>query len=67
MQEVLIEFILYPLIDTRWGTEFFGHRDFITSEITIKAGTVSQEASGGKKTELSAAAFKVNNGNLEVL
>ena len=38
-----------------------------TSEITIKAGTVNQEASGGKKTELSAAAFKVNNGNLEVL
>jgi uncharacterized protein involved in type VI secretion and phage assembly len=38
-----------------------------TSEITIKAGTVKQEASGGKKTELSAAAFKVNNGNLEVL
>lgn len=38
-----------------------------TSEITIKSGSVIQEASGGKKTELSAASFKVNNGNLEVL
>jgi len=38
-----------------------------TSEITIKAGTVNQEASGGKKTVLSSASFKVNNGNLEVL
>jgi len=45
-----------------------GHSITMTSsEITIKAGTVNQEASGGKKTVLSSASFKVNNGNLEVL
>jgi uncharacterized protein involved in type VI secretion and phage assembly len=38
-----------------------------TSDITIKGATVNLEASGGKKAVLSAASFKVNNGNLEVL
>jgi len=38
-----------------------------TSEITIKASSVNQKASGGKTTELSSASFKVNSGNLEVL
>lgn len=38
-----------------------------TSAITIKASTINQEASGGKKAVLSSASFKVNNGNLEVL
>lgn len=35
--------------------------------ITIKSASVIQEASGGKKTNLSSASFKVNDGNLEVL
>lgn len=38
-----------------------------TSTITIKASSIDQEASGGKKTVLSSASFRVNNGNLEVL
>lgn len=38
-----------------------------TSEITIKASIINQEASGGRKVVLSAASFKVYNGNLEVL
>lgn len=40
---------------------------FTTSEIVVKSATVKQEASAGKKTELSASSFKVNDGNLEVL
>jgi len=38
-----------------------------TNEIKIKSGSVIQEASGSKITELSSASFKVNSGNLEVL
>jgi uncharacterized protein involved in type VI secretion and phage assembly len=44
------------------------------SEITLtaqdilhKSSTVKQEAAGGRKTELSSASFKVNDGSLEVL
>lgn len=40
---------------------------FTTDEIVIKSAAINQEASGGKKTNLSSASFKVNNGNLEVL
>jgi uncharacterized protein involved in type VI secretion and phage assembly len=36
-------------------------------EILHKSSTVKQESSGGRKTELSAASYKVNNGALEVL
>lgn len=36
-------------------------------EILHKSSTVKQEASGGRKTELSAAGFKVNDVSLEVL
>jgi uncharacterized protein involved in type VI secretion and phage assembly len=36
-------------------------------EILHKSSTVKQEASGGRKTELSAASFKVNDGSMEVL
>jgi uncharacterized protein involved in type VI secretion and phage assembly len=40
---------------------------FTSNEIVIKSATVKQEASGGKKTNLSSASFKVNDGNMEVL
>jgi uncharacterized protein involved in type VI secretion and phage assembly len=36
-------------------------------EILHKSSTVKQEASGGRKTELSSASFKVNDGSMEVL
>lgn len=36
-------------------------------EILHKSSTVKQEAAGGRKTELAAASFKVNDGALEVL
>lgn len=36
-------------------------------EILHKSSTVKQEAAGGRKTELSAASFKVNDGAAEVL
>ena len=36
-------------------------------EIVHKSATVRQEASGGRKTDLSAASFMVNDGALEVL
>ncbi len=36
------------------------------SEIVIKSATVRQEGSGGRKTVLSATAFRVNDGGLEV-
>lgn len=36
-------------------------------EILHKSSTVKQEASGGRKTELSAASYKVNDGAMEVL
>ncbi len=36
-------------------------------EIVIKSSAVKQEAAGGRKTELSAASFRVNNGSMEVL
>jgi uncharacterized protein involved in type VI secretion and phage assembly len=36
-------------------------------EILHKSTTVKQEAGGGRKTELSAASFKVNDGSMEVL
>jgi uncharacterized protein involved in type VI secretion and phage assembly len=36
-------------------------------EITQKSQFVKAEAAGGKKTELSAISFNVNNGGLEVL
>jgi uncharacterized protein involved in type VI secretion and phage assembly len=36
-------------------------------EILVKSSTVRQEASGGRKTDLSAASFKVNDGSMEVL
>jgi uncharacterized protein involved in type VI secretion and phage assembly len=36
-------------------------------EIVHKSSTVKQEAAGGRKTELSAASFKVNDGSVEVL
>lgn len=36
-------------------------------EIVIKSSAVKQEAAGGRKTELSSASFKVNNGSMEVL
>ena len=45
-----------------------GSRIQLTSQdITHKSSTVKQEAAGGKKTELSAASYSVNNGALEVL
>jgi uncharacterized protein involved in type VI secretion and phage assembly len=36
-------------------------------DIVIKSSAVNQEASGGRKTELTAASFRVNNGSVEVL
>jgi len=36
-------------------------------DITVKSSTVKSEATGGKKTELSAVSFSVNDGALEVL
>lgn len=36
-------------------------------EILHKSSTVKQEAAGGRKTELSAASYKVNDGAMEVL
>src|SRR5262249_24309551 len=36
-------------------------------DILHKSNTVKQEAAGGRKTELSAASFKVNDGSMEVL
>ncbi|MDT5156600.1 MAG: hypothetical protein QOC61_1948 [Acidobacteriota bacterium] len=36
-------------------------------EILHKSSTVRQEAAGGRKTELSAASYKVNDGSMEVL
>lgn len=36
-------------------------------EILHKSSTVKQEAAGGRKTELSSASFKVNDGSAEVL
>lgn len=36
-------------------------------EILIKSSTVKEEASGGRKTDLSAAGFRVNDGSMEVL
>ena len=36
-------------------------------EIVHKSSTIKQEASGGRKTELSAASYKVNDGAMEVL
>ena len=36
-------------------------------EIVIKSSAVNQEAAGGRKTELSSASFRVNNGSAEVL
>lgn len=45
-----------------------GSRILITAlDVTIKSSTVTTEATGGKKTELSAVSFNVNNGGLEVL
>jgi len=37
------------------------------TEVTVKSSTVKTEATGGKKTELSAVSFSVNDGALEVL
>jgi len=37
------------------------------TDITVKSSTVKTEATGGKKTELSAVSFSVNDGALEVL
>ena len=37
------------------------------NDILVKSSTVKTEATGGKKTELSAVSFKVNDGALEVL
>jgi hypothetical protein len=36
-------------------------------ELLLKSSTVTCEGSGGKKTELSAVSYNVNNGTLEVL
>ena len=36
-------------------------------EIVVKSSAVKQEAAGGRKTELSSASFRVNNGSMEVL
>jgi uncharacterized protein involved in type VI secretion and phage assembly len=36
-------------------------------DVTVKSSTVKTEATGGKKTELSAVSFSVNDGALEVL
>lgn len=36
-------------------------------DITLKSSSVKTEATGGKKTELSAVSFSVNDGALEVL
>ncbi len=36
-------------------------------EISARSQSVIQEASGGRKTNLSAASFNVNNGSVEVL
>jgi hypothetical protein len=36
-------------------------------EILHKSSSVKQEAAGGRKTELSSASFKVNDGSVEVL
>jgi len=36
-------------------------------EILHKSSSVKQEAAGGRKTELSSASYKVNDGSLEVL
>jgi uncharacterized protein involved in type VI secretion and phage assembly len=38
-----------------------------SNEILHKSSTVKQEAAGGRKTDLSSASFKVNDGSLEVL
>jgi uncharacterized protein involved in type VI secretion and phage assembly len=37
------------------------------TDVTVKSSTVKTEATGGKKTELSAVCFSVNDGALEVL
>jgi len=37
------------------------------AEIVVKSSAVKQEAAGGRKTELSSASFKVNDGSMEVL
>jgi uncharacterized protein involved in type VI secretion and phage assembly len=37
------------------------------NDVTVKSSTVKTEATGGKKTELSAVSFSVNDGALEVL
>jgi uncharacterized protein involved in type VI secretion and phage assembly len=37
------------------------------TDVTVKSSTVKTEATGGKKTELSAVSFSVNDGALEVL
>jgi uncharacterized protein involved in type VI secretion and phage assembly len=37
------------------------------TDVTVKSSTVKTEASGGKKTELSAVGFSVNDGALEVM
>jgi uncharacterized protein involved in type VI secretion and phage assembly len=37
------------------------------TELVVKSSTVRSEATGGKKTELSAVSFNVNDGALEVL
>jgi uncharacterized protein involved in type VI secretion and phage assembly len=38
-----------------------------SNEILHKSSSVKQEAAGGRKTDLSAASFKVNDGSMEVL
>lgn len=40
---------------------------FTAMDILVKSSTVKTEATGGKKTELSAVSFSVNDGALEVL
>lgn len=40
---------------------------FTATDILVKSSTVKTEATGGKKTELSAVSFSVNDGALEVL
>ena len=45
-----------------------GSRITITAtELVLKSSTVRTEATGGKKTELSAVSFNVNDGAMEVL
>lgn len=51
------------LIENAGGTKI----QLTSSQLLNKSSTIRQEAAGGKVTELSAAAFLVNNGAMEVL